>query len=100
MLAAVSPVLRLARKGFKRPVKLLVVNSKLHESFLAMCMNFHGLFDSLPLFEGAVNLVLAARRVSLTRSAARIAARKLDRAPGCGVGCVVARRQPRSVSKG
>src|ERR1035441_1455723 len=56
MLAAVSPVLRLARKGFKRPVKLLVVNSKLHELFLAMCMNFHWLFDSLPLFGSAVNL--------------------------------------------
>src|ERR1039458_1716618 len=86
MLAAVSPVLRLARKGFKRPVKLLVVNPKQHESFLAMSMRFHDLFDSITLFEASVRVVLEARRVSHEIQRARNRGRrKCERTSRCGV---------------
>src|ERR1017187_7389780 len=86
MLAAVSPVLRLARKGFKRPVKLLVVNSKLHGSFLAMSMKFHGLFDSITLLKWAARVVLEARRVSHEIQRARNRGRrKCERTSRCGV---------------
>src|ERR1035441_10868024 len=98
MLAAVPHLLRLARKGFKRPVKLLVVNPKQHESFLAISMIFHGLFDSITLFEGSGRVVLEARRVSFTRSAARIAARKCERTSRCGVVASRTDHSQRSVS--